>query len=426
MTIRFDEALERVLLLVSSNPDGVLAGVGKLVVVRDLRGRLRLALERPPRDQKAVERLLHESAGAFAADGLLIGTEMLLPDAVFNSPDVHHQGGVAVLERVAMGAEWTRRPLRNIEPTPPRATLYGIKGGVGRSTVLVAWARHLAQRGEHVLVVDLDLESPGVSTTLMPAGAGPEFGVVDWFVEDAVGNVDEDFIRQMVGRSPLASSPGDILVATCGGERGKYLSKLSRAYLDIPEQDGPVRTFGDRLAAMIDALELTHNPTVVLIDSRAGVHDLAGIATTRLGAMTFMFAVGSRQTWSGYRTLLKEWASQPVIAREIRERLRIVAAQVPETGRDAYLNQLRTDSYDMFAETLYEEVGPNNLNGFNFDVNATDAPHFPLPVYWSRPFQEWDPLTETVTVDQVRSAFGEFLDSATDLLLDPEPSDGEI
>jgi hypothetical protein len=426
VALRFDDAFRNVLQIVRDNPADVLKDTGKAVVVRDLRGRLRLALERPPTQRDALEDLMLRAAGPFFAGGLLVASEMLRASSVFESTDAHLVDGVTVLERVATGAEWTRPPLPNREPSPPRATLYGIKGGVGRSTVLCAWAQHLAQRGERVLVIDLDLESPGVSSTLMPGGSQPELGVVDWLVEDAVGNADDELLRLMVGRSPLSTGTGEVLVVPCGGgDDEEYLPKLARAYLDVALEDGTVRTFGERLAGMIDALEAAHHPTVVLIDSRAGIHDLAGIATTRLGAMSFLFAVASRQTWSGYRTLLRGWKRQPVIAREVRERVRIVAAQVPETGREAYLNQLRTDSYDLFSDTLYEEAGPKNPAAFNFDVNATDAPHFALPVYWSRPFQEWDPLTSVVTGDQIRAAFGEFLDAATDLLIDPELADGK-
>ena len=46
-------------------------------------------------------------------------------------------------------------------------TFYSFKGGVGRSLALLNAAYTLAGRGRHVLVVDMDLEAPGISSFLL-------------------------------------------------------------------------------------------------------------------------------------------------------------------------------------------------------------------------------------------------------------------
>jgi hypothetical protein len=419
MTVRFEEALARYLGVVRTFRDDVLRDAGSVVVVRDLMGRLRLAMDRCPANLDAFFESLRDAAGPFFGEGVLEKDSMIAPKAVFESPDLVDSGGrVWLLERVVTGAEFGRGPLPSLET--PRATLYGIKGGVGRSTALCVWARHLAALGERVLVIDLDLESPGVSSLLLPADARPDFGIVDWLVEDAVGNADEQLVRLMVSpNSPLAQGTGgDILVAPCGGTRGEdYMAKLSRAYVDIP-RDGHVVSFAERLASMICALETEHRPTVVLLDSRAGLHDLAGIATTRLDAMTFLFAVGGRQTWDAYGVLLRKWASWPAIARAIRLNLHVVAAQIPEIGRQEYLERLEQDAYDAFSDTFYEEAAADDSEAFNFDISSDDAPHYPLRIHWGREFQDWDPAAGAVSDEQIRASFGEFVDRATALVLD--------
>lgn len=422
MTVRFNDALDRYLEVVRDARRNILSSAGEVVVIRDLLGRLRLALQEQPKEGvEALKDKLREAAGPFSTNDFLVESEMFAPDAVFRSRDLCQINGISVLEHSVTGAEWGRPPLPNLDPTPPRAVLFGIKGGVGRSTALCVWARHLALLGKRVLVIDLDLESPGVSSTLLPSEATADFGVVDWLVEDAVNAADEELVRLMAARSPLSGgTPGEILVVPCSGGGNNYVAKLSRAYVDVPRVNAGPRSFAERLATMIDSLEREHRPDVVLIDSRAGLHDLAAIAITRLGAMTFLFAVGSRQTWRGYFTLLKNWSRRTGIARDVRERLRVVAAQVPETGRELYMNQLEQDAYDVFADTLYEEASPESPDAFNYDVTATDAPHFPLPIYWSRTFQDWDPLSDTVTEDQIQASFGEFLREATDLVVDPD------
>src|ERR1039458_6563832 len=46
-------------------------------------------------------------------------------------------------------------------------TFYSFKGGVGRSMALLNTAYTLAGRGRHVLIMDMDLEAPGISSFLL-------------------------------------------------------------------------------------------------------------------------------------------------------------------------------------------------------------------------------------------------------------------
>ena len=51
-------------------------------------------------------------------------------------------------------------------PFPYIFTFYSFKGGVGRSMALMNTAYRLAGWGRHVLIIDMDLEAPGVSNFL--------------------------------------------------------------------------------------------------------------------------------------------------------------------------------------------------------------------------------------------------------------------
>lgn len=425
MTVRFDDALKGYLEVTRAALVSELAQARKVILVRDLRGRLRLVVGNgfaSAGAASALQKRLDEAAGPFSGGAPLAESDLLVPSALFESPDLREIDGCPglwLLERTVMGADWTRTPLPNQSPTPPRATMFGIKGGVGRSTALCAWARHLAGLGKRVLVIDLDLESPGVSSTLLPDSAMADFGVVDWFVEDAVGNVDETLIRLMAAQSPLSGgTSGNIWVVPCGGSQGAdaYMAKLARTYQDLAQPLGGVQTFADRLGKMLDALEAAHGPDVVLLDSRAGLHDLAAVTMARLDATVFLFAVGTRQTWNAYRLLLSQWTGTAVGV-EVRERLKMVAAQIPEEGREDYLRRFELDSYDLLRDTMYEPSNLGEVGAFSFDVKDTQAPHYPLPVYWSRPLQDWNPLAQVVSAQQLDAALGDFLRGATDLVL---------
>ena len=56
------------------------------------------------------------------------------------------------------------------EHEPAIVLFYSFKGGVGRSTALAATALHLASNGDRVVVLDADLDAPGVASML--AGHG--------------------------------------------------------------------------------------------------------------------------------------------------------------------------------------------------------------------------------------------------------------
>jgi hypothetical protein len=290
---------------------------------------------------------------------------------------------------------------------------------VGRSTALAVWAWWLAKKGKNVLVFDLDLESPGVSSTLLPAEHLPDFGIVDWFVEDGVGQ-PEIVEGRMVASSPLAQDLSGVIrvVPSYGRETGDYLPKLSRCYLDLSGAEAS--HWGVRLQRMMEQIEAREGPDVVFLDSRAGLHDIAAILIHRMDADTFLFAVDSAQTWKAYSFLFRHWRGHPQIS-EFRQRLQVVAGMVPETGREEYLGRFLERSWDLFRENLYDEADADDPDAFNFDLRNEEAPHFPLPIFWTRGLQEFEPSTTGGIDEQIaRAALGAFMEEAERMVFPAE------
>ena len=157
-----------------------------------------------------------------------------------------------------------------------RVTFFGIKGGVGRSTALAIWSWRLAKQGKKVLILDLDLESPGVSSTLLPAEYLPDYGIVDWFVEDGVGQADI-VENAMIASSPLATDlRGEVrIVPAFGRDTGDYLPKLARCYAEF--SGSASISWAERLQRMVEQLEIKEDPDLVIMDSRAGLHDILSL-----------------------------------------------------------------------------------------------------------------------------------------------------
>lgn len=432
--VRFNEAMTVAAKFLSENAE--LAAYSPLIV-RDIHGRIRFAIDKPKKEVSASHIALLEAAltklGAFCGGAPWFREDFFDPDAIFQGSDIvdlylaELDAPVRVLDRQITGQDWLY-PQSPDDPSlryPPRLVFYGLKGGVGRSTALTLLAYHLACSGKRVLLLDLDLESPGLSSLLLPPHRLAEFGLVDWFVEDAVGQ-GADVLRRMVVSSPLSvATQGDIrIVAAMGANENAYLPKLSRVYADIAGAGGSER-FSHRVRRLVETLEAQETPDVVLIDSRAGLHDLAAISIVGLSSYAFLFATDTAQSWEGYRLLFSHWQSHPVVLRGIRERLVMVQALFPEEDQQARADRFLDQSYTLFSQTLYESLEPTepdalqDQNIFNFDMNDTAAPHYPLRIKWNKRFQEFDVSLlekEILTSADITFSYGEFLDGASRLV----------
>ena len=343
---------------------------------------------------------------------------------------------VWVVDRLATEANWVR-----IEPETkgiPRIVFFSIKGGVGRSTALAATAWSLAQAGKRVLVLDLDLESPGLSSSLLPPERQPKYGITDWMVEDLVGNTDV-VLDSMIATSNL-SHDGEIhVVPAHGADPGEYTAKLGRVWMPKVRTDGERETWPARLERLLQALEGRVQPDVVLIDSRSGIDEIASACITGMGTkLILLFALEGEQTWNGYLMLFKQWLRAGVV-REIRDRLQVVGATVPELNRIEYLTELREHSYKIFVDTLYDEIAPtkaglgpdgawqveNPSTGWNFDEADECAPHYPWAVNWHRSFAGLRSLhgrLSNIDPKEIDSIFGPLLNGVKNILDSRETS----
>lgn len=427
----FDDVLPTVREVLSDHREAL--GVARPIVVnRDLNGRVRLLIDEQWREHEqvrtaldAVARELEARLGrhAFpAADALLFEPDLRDLVASGSTFPVDEEGAFLLVDRLTTDADWSSIA----EPTtgPPRIVFYSIKGGVGRSTALAVAAWHLAERGQRVLVADLDLESPGLSTALLPEDRRPRFGATDWLVENLVGNA-ATVLPSMVATSTMSREGTIDVVPAHGAEPGEYIAKLGRVWMSTMGESGLREAWTRGLQRMLTELEAERRPTVVLIDARAGIDEMASACLTDLGATSVLaFAVDSQQTWSGYRILLEHWNRTRVI-RQIRERLQIVGALTPEKGTIDSIARLREHAWDVFTAAVYDEVpppsrretthdtGPELQTPWSFDLADATAPHAPWVVRWNSGFASLESLHgRLIEIDtsQARAVFGPLLE----------------
>ena len=383
--IPFDTMLDRVLQILRASSS--IAPVDRVYLVRDLLGKVRIVVSETHEDDDASQQVLQRLAenlqvalgphGYRAEDAVLFVDSAMREDFGDEPWEIYPR--VYWVDRLVTGGDWWTVNGSSFERSTKRYTLYSVKGGVGRSTTAAVLAAYLAEKGEDVLVVDLDLESPGLSAGLLDVRTQPRFGVTDWFVEDLVGMGDH-LIEEMAS---FAWEEEDFegyvrVVPAHGATPGEYLAKLGRVYLDT---DVP---WTARLEYLLSQLEKKYKPSVVLLESRSGLHDIAAATVTDLDAQVFLFAVDSDSHWTNYEILFRHWQSHG-LATKIRERLSIISALTPETDTIPYLKRFQERAWTLFRDYLYDEVrSDHSRDQFSFDLNDEDAPHNPIPIHWTR------------------------------------------
>lgn len=444
--VRFNQALEIARKLLAESEVIQRKNAESFVLIRDLYGRLRLLCpDLEEAECNEFSTLWIETLGTsadsqrpllFDADFFNAAEIRSNPHLQYLSLDAEGQREIPFADRGVIGADWLQaafpeKARDQDTPLPKRIVFFGLKGGVGRTTALCLTARHFAKQGLKVLVLDVDLESPGLSSLLLPPADLPSLGIIDWFVEDALGQASSDLLADIVSISPLASNwPGIIRVAPAfGREESGYIPKLSRVYAALAKPGSEQQeSFPERFFRMLGDLEAEEKPDVVLLDSRAGMHDIAATLLVRVpDALRLIFASHSPQTWAGYRRMFEHWRSFPHHLASFRDGLQLVDAMMPETGRHEHQQTFSSAAYSLFNETLYEDVPAGSEAGsiYNFAEGDTDAPHSAPAILWDRKFMEFDPTDTSSSFydeDLIRLCYGEFLASIDDRLQIPPTS----
>ncbi|WP_294558650.1 ArsA-related P-loop ATPase [uncultured Mailhella sp.] len=373
-------------------------------VNRDLFGRISLVMDEErfggEKLEKALSSLREDIAETLAPHVLPDGRALFFRSAPFAEEKqgavvFRHEGrfSFTVVDRVLTESSWAARAEED-ELSRKTAVFFSIKGGVGRSTALAAAAWYLAKKGKTVMVVDMDLESPGLSSSLLPEERRPEYGLLDWLVEDAVGNGDA-VIESMVATSPLTEGSGEIFVVPAHGRKeGEYIAKMGRAWM--PRMEGDVRvSWPQRLRSLLEKLDGKYGPDCILIDSRAGLDEIASACVLGLApGLVLLFALEGVQTWTGYSMLFRYW-NELGRAAAVRESLQVVAAMLPPVqDKPAYARKLRENAWNVFSASLYDDVpAPGDASEqtesalpepFNFDLEDEEAPHHPWIIHWNQ------------------------------------------
>lgn len=201
-----------------------------------------------------------------------------------------------VLKKADFGSDAVWPYEEALQKEKPRViTFYSFKGGMGRTTTLASAALQLARKGKNVMMVDTDIEAPGLATLFFDEDAIRN-GVLDYLLEHPLSGADiSDYVLDVTEPTLLAEGDGNLYVLPAGKVDKNYLQKLAR----IDYQDHREDALRDALCGMLEAIRNRYPVDYILIDARAGFHDMGGIAVAQLPHGAALFGNDSRQSWDG-------------------------------------------------------------------------------------------------------------------------------
>ncbi len=278
-------------------------------------------------------------------------------------------------------------------------TFYSFKGGVGRTMALVNVAAELARRGRKVLVVDFDLEAPGLNTFDLVRPSPSAAGVVDYvwqYLETNRAPEATEYVHRCSIDSPEG---GQLWIMPTGRNDAFYANRLNRINWQrlYAEHDGYL-LFEDLKAQWKDALR----PDYVLIDSRTGHTDVGGICTRHLPDAVVALFFPNEQNLQGLDTVVKQIRAEAASPRKKPIQLHFVTSNVPDLDDE---DQILAGRMERFRERLgYTTLAANihhydSLALLNQVVFAVERPR-------SRLAQEYRELARSISRENLEDREG--------------------
>ena len=289
---------------------------------------------------------------------------------------------------------WSREEVK-LGNAPPIITFFSHKGGVGRSTALVATAANLTRAGKNVLVLDLDLEAPGLDALFnglvsTAHDAAPELGVLDLLM---LPSVDDQALERACGRASdavLGGGGGMLWVLPAGKVDDQFMEQLAR--LDVAaggDRDGLLQ----RLRTLFQSIKVKFGLLdYILVDARAGFHDLGGVMLASLSHGAVMVITASPQSEHGLRRVAGLLGSSGGSS-EGPLPLILAHGMAPERGSELLEEEqrgVREKAYKLLLDARYygAQVPPEEQEGLAHD---------PITLYWTGPLRgKGGPLAKNV------------------------------
>jgi MinD-like ATPase involved in chromosome partitioning or flagellar assembly len=234
-------------------------------------------------------------------------------------------------------------------------TFYSFKGGVGRTMALANVGLELARTGRRVLLVDFDLEAPGLDTFEILRPHNPTPGIVDYIRSYRQTGTAPDLAEFVYEPQIITESPGRLWVMPTGRQDDQYANRFS----DIDWQELYSEQDGYLLLEDLRAQwQRTLSPDYVLIDSRTGHTDVGGICTRQLPDAVAILFFPNEQNRRGIELIVKDVRKEQQESKR-KIQLYFIASNVPNLDdeelilRDRLRHFRKTIDYPRLDGTIH-------------------------------------------------------------------------
>lgn len=296
-------------------------------------------------------------------------------------------------------------------------TFYSFKGGVGRTMALANVAVDLARRGKRVLVVDFDLEAPGLDTFDLPRPDDSRLGVVDFVQHYLQSNQAPDASTYLYESPGVGQDGGGLWIMPSGAPGESYSKRLSGIdWADLYERHDGYLLFEDL------KLQWEHcvKPEYVFIDSRTGHTDVGGICTRQLPDAVVVLFFPNEQNLRGLTKVVRDIRAEETGQRAKAIKLHFVMSNVPDIDDE---DQILANILQSFRERLELKNDPIVIHRYQ-SLSLLNQAIFTVTRPNSRLAREYRNLLEAIMRNnpQDRNSVFQYISSLRDGF-DRSPSD---
>jgi MinD-like ATPase involved in chromosome partitioning or flagellar assembly len=265
-------------------------------------------------------------------------------------------------------------------------TFYSYKGGVGRSSALANAAILLARWGYKTLIIDWDLEAPGLEffykeffDVRLVSSTG---GVVDLLTNQSQRHtrVDEAVTwMDLIVDVKLPQESGPLRMLKAGSLDDGYFEKLRKFDVENFYKRKQGGLFIEELRNQWkDAFDF------VLVDSRTGITDIGGICTVQLPDILILFFTANDQAFQGaIDVAIKAQQARQNLPIDRLKLLCVPIASKFDSDKEfrlsqQYLSEFALQLSDAYADWLPKEISPSVF------LQATKVPYIPYFSFGSK------------------------------------------
>ena len=192
---------------------------------------------------------------------------------------------------------------------------YSYKGGTGRTLALANIARFAAGIGKRVIVIDMDLEAPGLTYKLLrdDQRSLSNRGLVGCLLDAIHGaDIPPDLGEYLIDvelderqRTEYGRDGWVKLIPAGNVPSPHYFGELQRLNLDARMPDGGAN---ELMTALLGRLDKDFSPDLVLIDTRTGITSSNTLVLSELADEAFAFFLDMDEQLEGVRMVLRSLA----------------------------------------------------------------------------------------------------------------------